>query len=126
MDIQVSDPHNRLGPMTYLLRTRTSLWPYADAARSAHGEIEVRRRFNDFTQLRAELVAKAQSADGASPRAAALAGALSLPPLPGKVLFASAVRGAAADPRARAPRRGMLRARCALRDTRLCLAFGCD
>jgi hypothetical protein len=71
-----------------------SIRRYGDAARSEHGEIEVRRRFNDFTQLRAELVAKAQSAqsaDGASPRAAALAGALSLPTLPGKVLFASQV-----------------------------------
>jgi hypothetical protein len=85
----VEDPHTRLGPMTYRVRTRTTLWPYADAARTEDGCLEVRRRFNEFAELRAELAKRAAAHEEASPRANPLAAVAALPSLPQKALFAS-------------------------------------
>jgi hypothetical protein len=76
--------------MTYLLSVTTDLWPYADAERNADGALQVRRRFNEFAELRAELVARAAVHEEASPRGGnPLAGVASLPALPPKALFAS-------------------------------------
>ena len=95
--VTVGDAHARLGPMTYNIATTTDLWPYAEAARAPSGAIEVRRRFNEFAELRAELEKRAAAHEEASPRGGnPLAGVATLPPLPAKKLFASqaAVRGA--------------------------------
>ena len=76
--------------MTYKLRTKTDLWPYADAVRGADGIIETRRRYSEFVDLSQELLGKyaQQSARvGAAPNP--LVGVLSLPPLPPKLLFAN-------------------------------------
>lgn len=88
--VRCGDPNSAGGPMTYKLRLRTDLWPYADATRGADGVIEARRRYSEFVELSQQLLAKyaAQSARvGASPNP--LEGVLSLPPLPPKVLFAN-------------------------------------
>ena len=88
--ITVGDAHARLGPMTYNISTTTDLWPYGDAARAPSGAIEVRRRFNEFAELYAELQKRAAAHEEASPRGGnPLAGVAALPPLPSKKLFAS-------------------------------------
>ncbi len=95
--VRVGDPHARAGPMTYRVEVDTDLWPYVDAERNAAGALEVRRRFNEFAELRAELLQRAAAHEEASPRGGnPLAGVAALPALPPKALFASqpAVRGA--------------------------------
>jgi hypothetical protein len=60
--------------MTYACTLVTNLGSYADAGSS----ISARRRYNEFVELRAALAERVSAYGGAA-----------LPPLPGKVLWAS-------------------------------------